>query len=171
MIDETVSPGSQVETYEVWEIDFLFNILCEGYHEGELTLDDFRAALRDLMLYDTTGNLWTIGAKTGKWYRRQGERWVKGQPGGKLVSAALVSQLARLESETIKAKLPPGKVKSSSKKTSTLACSRCGTQLLPGAKFCHKCGAPLIAECSRCGAQLRAGTKFCTQCGTPLTKE
>jgi class 3 adenylate cyclase len=48
-----------------------------------------------------------------------------------------------------------------------MRCSPCGHENPPGAKFCLKCGAPLVLRCARCQADLPASAKFCLECGTP----
>lgn len=62
-------------------------------------------------------------------------------------------------------------------------CPNCNTQSVPGAKFCHECGAKLesedgealetvedkeLRECPYCGNILKPQTKFCGKCGTPV---
>src|SRR5262245_55264192 len=49
--------------------------------------------------------------------------------------------------------------------TSTMRCTRCGTELLPGKKFCHACGASVAAPCSNCGSPLEPEWRFCPDCG------
>lgn len=47
-------------------------------------------------------------------------------------------------------------------------CSQCGSEVLPGAKFCNNCGAstsPPKAKCISCGHEIPASTKFCPECG------
>ena len=48
-----------------------------------------------------------------------------------------------------------------------MACSSCGAELLPGAKFCGECGTPVAATCRVCGTELAPTLKFCPECGTP----
>jgi predicted nucleic acid-binding Zn ribbon protein len=61
-------------------------------------------------------------------------------------------------------------------------CSKCGSELKEGQKFCMKCGTPVSANpqqpaakqmtaavCSKCGNPLKPGQKFCMKCGTPVT--
>ena len=76
-------------------------------------------------------------------------------------------------------------------------CTACGAELVPGARFCRKCGKPVsavrdtptaeptaeaksvsasdedpvgsaVVKCAACGAALAAGMKFCGECGTPV---
>ncbi len=46
-----------------------------------------------------------------------------------------------------------------------MPCAQCGTELLPGKKFCHACGAPVPAACSECGTRLEPTWRFCPECG------
>jgi class 3 adenylate cyclase len=50
-----------------------------------------------------------------------------------------------------------------------MRCSKCGTESLPGTRFCAECGSPLPIRCSKCGADSPANAKFCADCGTALT--
>ena len=78
-----------------------------------------------------------------------------------------------------------------SKKQGIPRCPVCGAELLPGAKFCTHCGAPIpqkeenankssqlenaekispkIKYCPVCGVELLPGAKFCTQCGAKIS--
>lgn len=49
-------------------------------------------------------------------------------------------------------------------------CSRCGSIVQPGDKFCSGCGAPVAtaAFCPNCGSQVMAGASFCSNCGKSL---
>lgn len=47
-------------------------------------------------------------------------------------------------------------------------CELCGAELVPGAKFCNKCGAVAPKTCPQCGGFLKAGAKFCSDCGERL---
>ncbi len=50
-------------------------------------------------------------------------------------------------------------------------CSKCGAGNRPQAKFCGKCGGPLVVEiaCPECGARNPGGQRFCDECGTELS--
>ena len=60
-------------------------------------------------------------------------------------------------------------------------CSKCGSELKDGQKFCMKCGTPVSANpqqaavkqapavCAKCGNPLNPGQKFCMKCGTPVS--
>ena len=49
-----------------------------------------------------------------------------------------------------------------------MICSGCGTENLPGAKFCMECGATFNAGCPNCGFANLPGAKFCSECGATL---
>jgi hypothetical protein len=47
---------------------------------GLITPAAFEAAARQLTVRDAAGRLWTMGARTGKWYYAAGGKWVEAQP-------------------------------------------------------------------------------------------
>ncbi len=48
-------------------------------------------------------------------------------------------------------------------------CSKCGSPVQPGDKFCGSCGTAVNTQyCTNCGAQLAAGAVFCVNCGKSL---
>ncbi len=49
-----------------------------------------------------------------------------------------------------------------------MRCSKCGTEGIPGKKFCAECGSPLSNRCSNCNADNAPGAKFCADCGSAL---
>jgi class 3 adenylate cyclase/tetratricopeptide (TPR) repeat protein len=49
-----------------------------------------------------------------------------------------------------------------------MRCSSCGSELLPGKKFCHVCGAAAEIACPSCGSRVPAGFRFCPDCGFAL---
>ncbi len=51
-----------------------------------------------------------------------------------------------------------------------MPCPQCGTETVPGAKFCSECASPLSAGCPTCGTVNPPQAKFCSQCATPLTE-
>ncbi|MBR8702352.1 MULTISPECIES: zinc-ribbon domain-containing protein [unclassified Fusobacterium] len=55
-------------------------------------------------------------------------------------------------------------------------CTKCGSQLKDGMKFCPECGTPVEEKkaptnCRKCGAPLLPGAKFCEKCGAPVQEE
>lgn len=76
-LDEDVSlDGAFAELYA------RFGALRNSYDTGKLDARSLGLALRDLRVIDTDGYQWTIGATTGKWYRRNqqdGGEWTSAQ--------------------------------------------------------------------------------------------
>jgi class 3 adenylate cyclase len=52
-----------------------------------------------------------------------------------------------------------------------MRCSKCGTEGIPGKKFCAECGSPLSNRCSNCNSENAPGAKFCADCGRELGKD
>ncbi len=49
-----------------------------------------------------------------------------------------------------------------------MVCPKCGTEAIPGSKFCAKCGTRLSLACPACGFAVDASDTFCRNCGAPL---
>jgi hypothetical protein len=49
---------------------------------GELSADQFKAQLQELMVQDATGKWWMIGYETNQWYVHDGANWVRADPPG-----------------------------------------------------------------------------------------
>jgi hypothetical protein len=48
-------------------------------------------------------------------------------------------------------------------------CTKCGSTVKPGGKYCSSCGAPAgVQYCPGCGKQLTMDTNFCPNCGKKL---
>jgi class 3 adenylate cyclase/tetratricopeptide (TPR) repeat protein len=47
-------------------------------------------------------------------------------------------------------------------------CPNCGTENLPGSRFCNNCGERLAVACPNCGTANQPGARFCNECGTVL---
>ena len=52
-----------------------------------------------------------------------------------------------------------------------MLCATCGTELIPGKKFCHNCGAAAAVPCPSCGAAVDPGFRFCPDCGSRIAAE
>ena len=48
-----------------------------------------------------------------------------------------------------------------------LLCPKCSSEVQPGAKFCHSCGASMVTDrnCPGCGSRIQLNSTFCTNCG------
>lgn len=56
-------------------------------------------------------------------------------------------------------------------KNSMIYCSKCHTQLIEGAKFCHQCGVNVeipLSDCPSCGKKNPADALFCYGCAHPM---
>ena len=154
----------EIITFNPVEIEAYFGILCAGYQKGELTFNELRNELKDIMLYDENAVLWTIGARTGKWYRREGEKWIDGTPEAPLYSAYRIEEKLAAISRT---------------------CPKCDKLVDSEYRFCPYCGTdvekrqpeatprmispepvkPATVFCRNCGKKIKAQAKFCNYCG------
>lgn len=103
------------------QISLFFKLAREKFKSGELSLDDYRKVTDGLVFKDERGERWTIGTKSGGWYRRNGSNWIAEEPDGML--------------EFHHKSKPP-------LKKTRVFCLQCGASLKPEAKFCNKCGVP-----------------------------
>ena len=51
----------------------------------------------------------------------------------------------------------------------SVACPKCGCQVVPGQQFCGGCGSTLESYCARCGVAITAPSRFCGNCGARLS--
>jgi hypothetical protein len=51
----------------------------------------------------------------------------------------------------------------------SVACPKCGCQLVPGQLFCGGCGSSLESYCAGCGGAITAPSRFCGNCGARLS--
>jgi hypothetical protein len=51
------------------------------------------------------------------------------------------------------------------------SCAQCGDRLLPGDRFCSRCGNPQTNSCPSCGKTVGAEDRFCVECGRQLHPE
>lgn len=57
-----------------------FAVLKARYDAGELGESEYDNELRKLVVQDEAGSYWMIGADTGRWYRYDGQHWVRDKP-------------------------------------------------------------------------------------------
>lgn len=49
-------------------------------------------------------------------------------------------------------------------------CPKCISELPEGARFCAKCGTPIVPQCPKCGADVSPDAAFCMKCGAAVEK-
>jgi RNA polymerase subunit RPABC4/transcription elongation factor Spt4 len=163
--DSTLTTGRLV-AFQTWEVEAYFQILCRRLQDGLLSFNQFCKELNAIRVYDRAGSLWTIGAKSGKWYRLNGQNWTLGAPEGLLFSANQVN------------------AKLSARNT---VCPKCQKPVERRFRYCPYCGAetaqaePATAMtqptekqavsapifCRYCGKSMSATARFCNNCGRP----
>lgn len=52
-----------------------------------------------------------------------------------------------------------------------MACSKCGTSIPKGMKFCNECGTPVKNVCPNCNFENPSQSKFCGECGLSLSDQ
>jgi cation transporter-like permease len=62
------------------ETEKQYAALKARYEARQLSEADYDAALTKLVIQDESGACWMIGAKTGQWYRYDGQQWVRAEP-------------------------------------------------------------------------------------------
>jgi len=150
--------------YQPAEALALFYYLCDAYSKGDFTFREFTRSINALRFMDSDRNIWTIGAKSGKWYKLKGTDWIEGQPAGLM---AAVDEMLWYDHIN--------KIEESEEHI----CRKCGKKLDRDSHFCSNCGAQVKAKtndavikipekvfCTNCGTNLNTESKFCTRCGT-----
>jgi hypothetical protein len=80
---------------------------------GQLSREQFEAALQKLMILDAQSRYWMMGAETGKWYVYDGQNWGQGEPptsaapASPPVSSAASTAATQSDSATLAAFTPP----------------------------------------------------------------
>jgi hypothetical protein len=67
-------------TMDFARVEAEFARLKAQFERGELTEEEFKAQLEELMIEDEQGRWWILGYETGRWYVHDGEQWVQQQP-------------------------------------------------------------------------------------------
>ena len=155
------SRPSGPQVYQPFEAMALFSYLCFAYRNGQFTFRQFNEALKVLRFLDINGAMWTVGAGSGKWYRRQGQAWLRGEPASRLVISVEMLWYDFLQ-----------------KSRESSGCHKCGAHLPASSRFCLNCGTavpetvkPTNPEtsktlyCRQCGQKLSVGAMFCSACG------
>ncbi len=98
--------------------------LKKEYEEGLITTDYFKTEVRNLITKDRNGEIWSIGMKTGKWYKKVEDRWERAEPPFKTQRIELGDLIPKDEED----------------KT---ICPKCGKEVPSFYVFCPYCGARL----------------------------
>ncbi|MFO7865799.1 MAG: hypothetical protein R6V02_03155 [Candidatus Aminicenantes bacterium] len=62
------------------QVENAFSELKRQFRQKLISEQEFKARLKELRLNDDQGRCWTIGARSGKWYYFDGEKWIEAQP-------------------------------------------------------------------------------------------
>lgn len=153
---------NNIYAFQPEDVEAVFQTVAMGFHNKIMTFNEFREYLKDLMLVDRQGTLWTIGAGSGSWYRRDGESWTQATPSGDLFSVHRVIR-------GMQGVMPE--------------CPKCHSRVPRKYQFCPHCATPIgepaqaqipvpevkpkPVDCQKCGKPVKPSAKFCTTCGAP----
>lgn len=62
------------------ETEAKYRELKEKHAKKEISTEEVKAELKQLMVQDETGTYWMLGGKSGKWYRHDGAQWQETDP-------------------------------------------------------------------------------------------
>ncbi len=62
------------------ETETRYKELKEKHAKKEISTEQVKAELKQLMVQDETGTYWMLGGKSGKWYRHDGAQWQETDP-------------------------------------------------------------------------------------------
>lgn len=149
----------------VRSIQEMAGLVRYAWRRGGLDDDDCVRALYSLSACDAMGVVWTTGIRSGCWYRRTGESWMRGEPEGPLLVALTKDAYAQLAKE-MTAPAKGGLMRSMSPLARPPAeTCRPGRPANGNANVTQSAGEPRPAFCIRCGAQLTPAGRFCLACG------
>lgn len=147
------------------DIELYVHILARGFHTKKLTFNEFKEEMKDVMLVDRDSTLWTIGAGSGAWYRREEDNWIRSIPSEELFSVHnIIKDMTR----------------------TTRECPSCHNRVPQDYRFCPHCGVSSSREkpvaktgqppdqkaahkpvyCRKCGSLIQPASRFCIFCGT-----
>jgi len=70
----------------------LFDYICSSYHSEDLTLDELKRVMSEMVFFDEEGRYWTIGVTSGKWYYKYDSGWVESEPSEYLYHAFIARE-------------------------------------------------------------------------------
>lgn len=146
------------------EVERRYQELVEAQRAGKITQAQWEQQLKALILQDTKGRYWTIGAQTGKWYYYDGIRWSEGTPQQDIFSTG------RPGSGGVASPAP----------TANQSCPHCGFENQGARALCSRCGQDMrkdirgaatprdLQYCSYCGTKMESYLAQCPRCGRPV---
>lgn len=85
---------------------------------------------------------------------------------------ALIQSRRQARSTPQRQQPAPSETKAKANGSAEKLCQHCQAPLLAGAKFCSKCGTPVVEiVCLKCKQSLRPDDRFCPSCGTAVPSE
>lgn len=187
---EAAFEGQGVETWTPTKaLEVMVETTKSAYERGRISSDDAQDLLAREYVIDQQGTFWTVGVRSGHWYRFEKGEWTRSEE-------------------------PPGLDSLLSLEVGPQECPACG-QLVREGDLCPQCGEALVPhlpsvpaqaffaaldfilsgadlipepvtdpwdsppgfpealtpsdiQCASCGATNPAGSRFCNQCGTAL---
>ncbi len=123
------------------EAEKKFKEIKKLHEEGKLSKEEYKALLKDLIVKGEDGRVWGIGERSGKWYYRDGDEWVLGEPPKKKKKKVCSNC---------------GKENPSEAKV----CAFCGVTL-----------ERKVLRCPKCRSIIREGYNYCPYCGFKIGKK
>lgn len=74
------------------ETEAKYREIKEKHARGEMSIDQVKMELKNLMVQDETGTYWMLGGKSGKWYRHDGTQWQETDPYEMIKAEAVVEE-------------------------------------------------------------------------------
>ncbi len=65
---------------DFFQVERTFAELKAQYEAGDLSEEEFKAQLQELMVQDEQDRWWIIGYKSGLWYYHDGQQWIQDDP-------------------------------------------------------------------------------------------
>jgi hypothetical protein len=130
----TVTPAKVLERFE---------LIRDQYRMGVLDPAAFNAALKVFQFPDAEGVLWTVGARSNRWYRWDGGTWQPADPPAQLQIPPMPLELVPDAQRPPLSPAAPAPVQREGPRPQI--CPTCGAAN-PGRKFCTKCGARLSSQ-------------------------
>ncbi len=165
------------------QFKFWFDITRDLFLAERIDEETYRGITSLMIVGDQQGNVWAPGAKTGKWYRKEGDKWVEGIPNETLIMMVPKEKTIRANSklgQLIKKgkkrheELDPkdrwepqgfrdGGIAAAEKRWEEYRKLK-GTPVTEAAPVQVK----ETRKCQKCGSDVPVESKFCNNCGLPV---